>query len=168
MANDSQAVSSTDLIFEAVRELRSLDQVATRETVAELTGLKQSIVDDRLRALVDDGKLKRLMRGVYEVVHTYDPPRVMSRTILEDGSVKYDIGDTVLTLTPSEDRRLAELGAGALQTATTIHSTKEHLFLATQLAARVEKMQRLLDAIKHQMDERQRSLFDDAVQDATN
>lgn len=161
-------LTSTERVLNAVRDLRALDQIAMRETVAELTGLKLSVVDDRLRTLTDDGQLKRLMRGVYEVVHTYDPPRVMSRTILEDGSVKYDIGDTVLTLTPSEDRRLAELGAGALQTATTIHSTKEHLFLATQLAARVDKMQRLLDAIKHQMDERQRSLFDDAVQDATN
>lgn len=45
-------------------ELRELEQVATRESVTELTGLKLSIVDDRLRTLVNDGRLKRLIRGV--------------------------------------------------------------------------------------------------------
>ena len=63
----SKPIPSTERIFQAVRELRAMDQIATRETVAELTGLKMTVVDDRLRALVDDGKLKRLLRGVYEL-----------------------------------------------------------------------------------------------------
>ena len=62
----SKPIPSTERIFQAVRELRAMDQIATRDTVAELTGLKMTVVDDRLRALVDDGKLKRLLRGVYE------------------------------------------------------------------------------------------------------
>ena len=60
----SKPIPSTERIFQAVRELRAMDQIATRDTVAELTGLKMTVVDDRLRALVDDGKLKRLLRGV--------------------------------------------------------------------------------------------------------
>lgn len=66
-----KALTSTQRIFDAVRDLREVDQIATRETVAELTGLKLSIVDDRLRALVDDGKLKRLLRGIYELGVTF-------------------------------------------------------------------------------------------------
>lgn len=166
MTDEPRTVSSTDLIFEAVRELRSLDQVATRETVAELTGLKQSIVDDRLRALVDDGKLKRLMRGIYELVVHHAPPRTISKTILDDGTVKYDIGDDVMTLTPQEARRLAELSVGAAQTALMIQSSKEHLFLATELSAKVERLQRVIKSMRVEMSAPQLSLFDAAAKDA--
>ena len=68
---DQATASSTDRVFDAVRELRALAQIATRETVAELTGLRLGIVDDRLRTLVDDGRLKRLLRGVYELVEVF-------------------------------------------------------------------------------------------------
>ena len=83
-----KAITSTQRVLDAVRDLRELDQIATRETVAELTGLKMGIVDDRLRALVDDGKLKRLLRGVYELVETYPEPRELSCTMLSTGWVK--------------------------------------------------------------------------------
>ena len=58
----AQPITSTQRVYEAVRELRAGEQIATRETVAELSGLKLSVVDDRLRTLVDDGQLKRLLR----------------------------------------------------------------------------------------------------------
>lgn len=119
-----------------------------------------SVVDDRLRTLTDDGQLKRLMRGVYELVTVFAPPRVISKTILEDGSVKYDIGDEVWTLTPSEDRRLAELSIGAAQAAAMAHSTKEYMYLATKLAARVDQQQRVIDALRNKRtNERQQLLF---------
>ena len=91
-----------------------MEQVATRETVAELTGLKMGIVDDRLRALMDDGKLKRVLRGVYVPVEVHPPARCISKTVLTDGTVKIEIDDEVLTLTPREDRALAMLQAGAV------------------------------------------------------
>ena len=141
-------ISSTQRVHQAVRELRALEQIATGETVAELTGLKLAIVDDRLRALVDDGKLKRLMRGVYELVDEYPETRAISKTVLPTGYVKYDIGDCVLTLTPTEDRVLSQLGMGAAGQAVMIHSTNRHLYLATELAAKVEKLERELKAQK--------------------
>ena len=144
----SKPVTSTDRIYDAVRELRSLEQIATRETVAELTGLKLSVVDDRLRALVDDGKLKRLLRGIYELVEAYPASRAISKTIVGNGYVKIEIGDQLLTLTPSEDRDLAMLQAGAAGQAVLINSTNQHLFLATELAAKVEKLERELKAHK--------------------
>ena len=36
-ATASKPIPSTGRIFQAVRELRAMDQIATRETVAELT-----------------------------------------------------------------------------------------------------------------------------------
>lgn len=144
----SKPITSTDRIFDAVRELRSLEQIATRETVADLTGLKLSVVDDRLRTLVDDGKLKRLLRGVYELVETYPETRAISKTVLPTGYVKYDIGDEVITLTPVEDRVLAQLGIGAAGQAIMIQSTNQHLYLATELAAKVEAQGREIKALR--------------------
>ena len=144
----SKPITSTDRIYDAVRELRSLEQIATRETVAELTGLKLSVVDDRLRTLVDDGRLKRLLRGVYELVEEYPETRAISKTVLPTGYVKYDIGDEVITLTPKEDRVLSQLGIGAAGQAVMIESTNQHLYLATELAAKVEKLERELKAQK--------------------
>lgn len=145
---NSKPIPSTQRVLDAVCELRRLEQIATRETVAELTGLKLSVVDDRLRALVDDEKLKRLLRGIYEVVEQYPPARVISKTVLPDGYVKYDIGDFVLTLTPIEDRVLSQLGMGAAGQAIMINSTNQHLFLATELAAKVEAQGREIRALR--------------------
>lgn len=144
----AKPITSTDRIYDAVRELRSLEQIATRETVAELTGLKLSVVDDRLRTLVDDGRLKRLLRGIYELVEAYPPARVISKSILGNGYVKIEIGDQLLTLTPTEDRDLAMLQAGAAGQAVLINSTNQHLYLATQLAAKVEAQGREIKALR--------------------
>ncbi len=160
-------ISSTLRVHHAVRELRALEQIATRETVAELTGLKLAIVDDRLRALVDDGKLKRLMRGVYELVEEYPETRNISKTILASGYVMLEItgrkgvDDIVIHLTPTEDRKLAELSVGAAGQAILINSTNQHLYLATELAAKVEKLERELKAQKsaRQLDMRQMDLL---------
>lgn len=159
---ETAGIPSTERVYEAVRELRALDQVASRETVQELTGLKMSIVDDRMRALADDGRIRRVTRGVYEVVEVYPPARAISKTILPDGTVKYDIGDEVLTLTPAEARRLAELSVGAAQTAVMIQSAKAHMLLATELAAKVERLTRLVHSMRERLDERQQALFDEA------
>ena len=157
------AITSTQRIFDAVRDLREVDQIATRETVAELTGLKLSVVDDRLRNLVDDGRLKRLLRGVYELVESFPEPRAISKTVLPSGAVVYDIGDEVLTLSPQEARVLAELSMGAAGTAVLINSTNQHLFLATELAAKVEKLEREMRAYKaHKQNPMQRDLLEQA------
>ena len=159
----SKPIPSTERIFQAVRELRAMDQIATRDTVAELTGLKMTVVDDRLRALVDDGKLKRLLRGVYELVESFPEPRAISKTVLPNGAVVYDIGDEVLTLSPQEARVLAELSMGAAGTAVLINSTNQHLYLATELAAKVERLEREMKAHKaHKANPLQMDLLEQA------
>ena len=159
----SKPIPSTERIFQAVRELRAMDQIATRDTVAELTGLKMTVVDDRLRALVDDGKLKRLLRGVYELVESFPEPRAISKTVLPNGAVVYDIGDEVLTLSPQEARVLAELSMGAAGTAVLINSTNQHLYLATELSAKVERLEREMRAHKaHKANPLQMDLLEQA------
>lgn len=111
--------TTADQVLEAVEDLYNLEQIVTRETLCEKTGLKLTTVDDRLKALVMDGKIVRVQRGVFVPVAQHPPARVISKTVLPDGTVKIDIGDDVLTLTPREDRMLASLFVGtALQGAT--------------------------------------------------
>lgn len=138
-----RAIASTQRVFDAVRDLREVDQIATRETVAELTGLKMAIVDDRLRTLVDEGKLKRLLRGIYELVETFPEPRELSCTMLSNGWVKLELGDVLVRLTPTEARRAARALGGFAEDARVIESTRAHLFLATELAAKLEKSERV-------------------------
>ena len=158
-----KAITSTQLVFDAVRDLREVDQIATRETVAELTGLKMSIVDDRLRALVDDGKLKRLLRGIYELVETWPEPRELSCTMLSTGWVKLELGDDLLKLTPTEARRAARALGGFAEDARVIETTRSHLFLATELAAKVESQGRELktmrELLRGKLDTRQMELL---------
>lgn len=145
-------IPSSQRVYEAVRELRAADQIATRETVAELSGLKLAVVDDRLRTLVDDGMLKRLIRGIYELVEQYPPARVISKTVLPGGYVKLEIGDELLTLTPQEDRALALLQTGAAAQLIAIETGRAHLFTATELASKVEMQGRLLDSLRQALD----------------
>lgn len=141
-------ITSTQRILDAVCELHALEQVATRETVAELTGLKLTVVDDRLGALVDDDKLKRVLRGIYVPVEQHPPARPMGKMVLPDGTVKIEIGDEVLTLTPKEDRALALLQAGAATHAAAIETGRQTAMMVTEFAARIQKLERECAALR--------------------
>ena len=104
---------STEVVFEAVCDLHAEEKPVSRETLAQLTGLKLSVVDDRLGVLVDDGLIHRVQRGIYVPSAQHPPARPISKTILPDGMIKIEIGDDVLTLTPRESRALGEIQAGA-------------------------------------------------------
>ena len=107
--------------------------------------------------------LKRLLRGVYELVESFPEPRAISKTVLPNGAAVYDIGDDVLTLSPQEARVLAELSMGAAGTAVLIHSTNQHLYLATELAAKVERLEREMRAHKaHKLTPLQMDLLEQA------
>lgn len=105
---------STEVVMEAIEDLHAQEQVVTRETLAEVTGLKLTVIDDRLSYLVDSGQIHRVQRGVFVPAPQHKPARLISKTMLPDGSVSIEIGDDyVVLLTPRENRRLAELMAGA-------------------------------------------------------
>ena len=48
-----------EVVLDAVKELFSCDNVATRATITQLTGLKQSLVDDCLKHLCDEMMIRR-------------------------------------------------------------------------------------------------------------
>lgn len=150
---DNHAASqptSTQRVYDAVQELRALGQEATRHTVAQLTGLKMSVVDDRLRTLVHDERLTRTVRGVYELAKQYPPPRPMFFGILADGFVKVEVGDDVLTLSPEEARTMGRGLGGFAEDARVLESTRAQHGAVTELTTHLKKHSRLVaEQVEH-------------------
>ena len=159
IAKEPHKTSST-LVLDAVRELHAQEQVVTRENVAEATGLKLTIVDDRLGVLVDEGEILRIKRGIYVPAVVHPPARTMSKTVLPDGWVKIEIGDEILTLTPREDRTLAQLQAGAAAQLTAIEAGHHATRLHAELANHILKLERALTAHKAKTDPDQLQLLE--------
>ncbi|CAN7454184.1 hypothetical protein LJR099_003053 [Variovorax paradoxus] len=151
--------STTALVLEAVQDLCNQEQIVTRETLAELTGLKLSVIDDRLGTLADDGAILRVQRGVYVPAPRHPPARPMSKTVMPDGMVKIEIGDEVLTLTPREDRALANLMAGAAAQAAAIETGRNTAILAAELGEEVKRLRRQVTALETRIDPNQGQLF---------
>ena len=140
-------ISTTALVLEAVQDLHNQQQIVTRETLSQLTNLKLTVIDDRLGVLADDGAILRVQRGVYVPAPHHPPARPMSKTMLPDGTVKIEIGDEVLSLTPREDRMLANLMAGAAAQAAAIEAGRNTALLAAELGEEVKRLRRQVQAI---------------------
>lgn len=137
-------VSSTNIVLEALQDLHAQEQIVTREAIAALTGLKEAVVDDRLKHLVGEGLVARVQRGIYVPVEQHPPARHISKTILPDGTVKIDIGDQVLTLTPREDRMLANLQAGVALHSASIEIGHQAALMSGTLNSRLNRLERML------------------------
>lgn len=132
----------TQATLELIRELHALEQVVTRETLAETMGLKITIVDDHTRTLVETGYIRRVQRGVFVPVPTYAPARPISKTVMPDGTVQLVIGDQALLLTPREDRMLAGLMAGAATQLAAIETGHNVALMASDMNLRLNHLER--------------------------
>ena len=104
--------TQTQTILEAIIDLTNKETPASRTTIAKLTGIKQTAVDECLKRLADDEMIYRLCSGVYAPVVQHPPQRTIYKAVLPDGTVKLDIGDDVITLTPAEARKVGSLMIG--------------------------------------------------------
>lgn len=152
--------STTAVVLEAVQDLHAQEQIVTRETLTELTGLKLSVIDDRIGTLADDGAILRVQRGVYVPAPRHPPARPMSKTVMPNGTVKIEIGDEMITLTPREDRALANLMAGAAAQAAAIETGRNTALLAAELGEEVKQLRRRIIALEASSDPKQVQLFD--------
>lgn len=146
--SDLSSNSSTGRVLEAVQELHGLEQIVTREALIELLDLPATIIDDRVGTLINAGMVTRIRRGIYAPVDTHEATRVISKTLLPDGTVKFDIGDDVLTLTPKEDRMLAQMQAGVVMQAVGIEQSRNAAMITADLALQVKSLRRELRAVK--------------------
>ncbi|NMG71824.1 hypothetical protein [Parazoarcus communis] len=145
---DPKTKSTTEIIFEAVQDLYASEQLVTRETLADVTGIKLGIIDDRLGHLVDIGRVRRVQRGVYVPMEHHAPARAITRTLLPDGGSILEIGDEVLQLTPREARLLGELMAGAGQQYASVRIGLEAEQLASAMAAKMRELERSVRALE--------------------
>ena len=132
-----------EIVLEAVWDLYNAEKIVTRENIAELVPLDLVTISDRLSFLVDKGQVYRAHRGVYKPAHHHKPARIISKSVLPDGTVKIEIGDDhVLTLTPRENRMLAECMGGAIQQYIAIDNARQSEQTIGELSAAVGKLTR--------------------------
>ncbi|RKG33748.1 hypothetical protein [Acinetobacter tianfuensis] len=135
--------SNAETILEAIEDLHNQEQIVTRETLSQLTGLKLSIVDDRLRCLVDSGQIIRVQRGVFIPAPKHRQARLMSKMVLPDGTVKIEIGDDeILTLTPREARHLGNLMVAEAMQYANIEMGHHMAILQSEVTSQVRKLNR--------------------------
>ena len=135
--------SNAETILEAIEDLHNQEQIVTRTTLADLTGLQLSIIDDRLSYLVDSGQIIRVQRGVFIPAHKHRPSRIMCKMVLPDGTVKIEIGDDeVLTLTPREARNLGNLMVAEAMQYANIEMGHHMAILQSEISGQVRKLTR--------------------------
>lgn len=103
--------SSTERIYQAIKDLQDRGRIATRQVLVTMTGLPMTIIDDRLKFLCSIGRVRRPVNGVFEADDVGEE-RATSATVLPNGRVKLEIGEHVLELSPREFRNIGALGAG--------------------------------------------------------
>ena len=128
-------------MLDAIHDLHNAEQLVTREALQEVTGLKLTIIDDRVATLVDEGAVIRKGRGVFVPAIQHPPARPISKTVMPDGMIKIEIGDMVLDLTPKEDRALASLQAGTAVQFAAIETGQELSTLVAAMRTRVAKLE---------------------------
>ena len=134
--------SNAEIVFEAIQDLHVHEQIVTREILAELTGLKLTTIDDRLAHLVDNGRIRRVQRGVFVPMEQHRPARPISRTLCPDGTTVLEVGDTVMILSPREARMIGELMAGSSQQYAAIEIGHEAARLNAVLQAQISEVRR--------------------------
>ena len=124
-ARKQHTPGARNLVYQAVVDLTNQNRPASRQLIAQWTNLKLTTVDDHVKSLKDDGLLRFVVNGIVEPVEHFPPDRAISITELPSGMVKYEIGDDVLELTPSEARRTGRMMTGFAQDAKTLNNERE-------------------------------------------
>lgn len=151
--------NSTEVIYSAALDLYQNQQPITRDTLTRATGYQLHIIDDRIKHMIDNGLLYRIEKGVYGVIYRHPNARVISKTILDTGAIKIEIGDDVLTLTPHEATMLGRLFMGEAMSFNMVE-------LGQHMAAQNQIMHNMIHGTlfksykKNKKNNRQYSLFD--------
>lgn len=112
MSTTEDKRTTRQIIWGALVDLRAQQQIATRQVLAEVTGLKLVTIDDHLNRMIEDGQLRRPVAGVVEIIDQMPDPRPVSLLHNPGGCSKLEVGDVCLDLWPQERRMLATLLAG--------------------------------------------------------
>jgi hypothetical protein len=103
---DTIGIARNAMMYQAAVGLYSAGRQISKQNLCEVTGVRMSIVDEHVDKLRKAGKLRRIVAGVLELVHSFPPDRPISRTTLDTGLVKLEIGDEYIEITPGEAGKL--------------------------------------------------------------
>jgi len=108
--------SNRAIVMQAITDLCDANRQASRGAIVELTGLRLSIVDEHVKSLKEEGRVRSPVAGVFEPVDV-TPDRAVSGTVIPSGRFKLEIGDHVIDLTLREARNVALVTHGTLSLA---------------------------------------------------
>lgn len=134
-------------IWAAIQELASVGKAFTRKRLKELTDLPFHIIDDHVDKFIEDGLIQRIGSGIFELVQQYEPTRATTVTIMEDGCVILECGDTVMKLNPTEARRIAKQMQGMAQEAVHMGALSD----IAELMAAIDGRSRQTTQLAHQL-----------------
>lgn len=106
MTKIATEASKGQRVYQAIVDLYNTHRPASTQAIGKLTGLKRAHIEDHVKHLRGEGKIRNLERGIYEPVFEWPEDRAISKTVLPTGVVKIEIGDQFLELTPHEVRVL--------------------------------------------------------------
>lgn len=89
----------------------------------------------------------RVERGVYVPVIQHPVSRIMSKMVLPDGTIKIEIGDDVLTLTPKEARTLGNLVVAEAMQYSNIELGHNMAVIQSSLAGQVRSLARSVERL---------------------
>jgi len=90
----------TEIVYQAIVDLSNEVGVAEREAIKKRTGLHYSLIDEAVKRLrEDEGNVLRKKPGHFVPVAKY-AEQAVSATVLDDGHVKVECGNDLMTLTP--------------------------------------------------------------------
>ncbi|AVQ81668.1 hypothetical protein [Variovorax sp. PMC12] len=112
-------------IFQTILDLHNAGRVATRQVVKEMTGQSYSVVDDHVKRMLEDGRLRRVVPGVFEPVEEMPETRAVFLGRLPSGMWKFEVGEFCVDLTPSEARTLASLLVGTANEMSSLQNARE-------------------------------------------
>jgi hypothetical protein len=147
-ASDMSIGTSIRTVLDMISDMHAQEQLVTRESLVKVLDLPLSVLDDRVGTLINAGLVRRIRKGLYEPAEQHAPARVISKTLLPCGTVKIDIGDEVLTLTPKEDRMLAQVQAGVVLQTASIEAGHHSALIAADLSLQVKALHRELNALR--------------------
>ena len=154
-------LTTTKQILEAVIDLHAQEQIVTRDKIGEiLPHLSLQKISDRLSYLIETNQIRRAERGVYVPVITHAPSRPICKYILPDGTVKIELGDQIITMTPKESRYLGNLMVAEAMQFSNIELGHTVSVMQNQVVDQMRRFERKLEKIVGRKKDDQLGMFD--------
>ena len=154
-------IKAAKQILEAVIDLHAQEQIVTRGKIGEvLPHLTLQNISDRLSYLLETHQINRVERGVYVPVITHAPSRPICKYILPDGTVKIEIGEQIITMTPRESRYLGNLMVAEAMQFSNIELGHTVSVMQNQVVDQMRRFERKLEKIVGRKKDDQLGMFD--------